>query len=160
MKLTANGIRRAFDALSDALARQQQRAEIVVVGGAAIVLLFGARDATRDVDALFVRPDAAIIRRAAGEVAEQLGLPIDWLNDAAKGYLVGLTVGEVLYQSAALVARAPSTAQLLAMKLAAWRDAIDRADARLLLSHLPRDKLGVWQAVLPLVPTPQQGKAA
>jgi hypothetical protein len=28
----------------------------------------------------------------------------------------------------------PSIAQLLAMKLAAWRDAIDRADAQLLLS--------------------------
>ena len=32
--------------------------------------------------------------------------------------------------------RAPSIVQLLAMKLAAWRDDIDRKDARLLLSKL------------------------
>jgi predicted nucleotidyltransferase len=60
----------------------------------------------------------------------------DWLNDGAKGYLVGVTKGEVLYESRALQVRAASTAQLLAMKLAAWRDAIDRSDAKLLLSQM------------------------
>ena len=69
-------------------------------------------------------------------MADRLELPNDWLNDAAKGYVVELTAGATLYVSNALTIRAASTAQLLAMKLAAWRDAIDRSDAQLLLSQM------------------------
>ena len=61
---------------------------------------------------------AADIRSVAGS----LSLPDDWLNDGAKAYLVQVTLGPVLYESKFLLVRAPSTAQLLAMKLAAWRD--------------------------------------
>ncbi|MGQ0799707.1 MAG: hypothetical protein ACT4NL_06305 [Pseudomarimonas sp.] len=48
MSLTADKIRQAFDALSMELACQHGQAEIIVVGGAALVLLFGARSTTRD----------------------------------------------------------------------------------------------------------------
>jgi hypothetical protein len=44
MPLSADDINRAFAALSEELQRQQQHAEIVVVGGAALVLLFRARE--------------------------------------------------------------------------------------------------------------------
>src|SRR5438876_550587 len=59
MPLSADDIRRALDELSRELEREGQRAEMMVVGGAAIVLLFGTRQTTKDVDAYFVRPDAA-----------------------------------------------------------------------------------------------------
>jgi hypothetical protein len=159
MPLSAGDIRNAFDALSEELAQGSDRAELVVVGGAALVLLFGARETTKDVDAYFVRPEASEVRAAAARVAGRLDLPEDWLNDAAKGFLVGLTDGEILYESRFLIARAPSTAQLLAMKLAAWRDAIDRGDARLLLSRMSGSSEDVWAAVKPLVPPPQLDKA-
>jgi hypothetical protein len=45
------------------------------------------------------------------------------------------------------------------MKLAAWRDAIDRADAKLLLEQLSGSAEDVWTAVKPLVPPPQLDKA-
>ncbi|MFZ5891465.1 MAG: hypothetical protein ACOY0T_10480 [Myxococcota bacterium] len=45
--------------------------------------------------------------------------------------------------------RTASIEQLLAMKLAAWRDAIDRADARLLLEQLTGSMDEVWAAVNP-----------
>src|SRR5215203_6554120 len=137
MPLSADDIRRAFAALSDELHGQSERAEIIVVGGAALVLLFRARASTKDVDAYFVTPAASVLRTAAEAVAYRLDLPADWLNDGAKGYLVTVTAGQVLYESASLTVRAAATAQLLAMKLAAWRDAIDRADARLLLLEMP-----------------------
>lgn len=47
------------------------------------------------------------------------------------------------------------------MKLAAWRDAIERADARLLLKKL--DGLNandVWRRLEPLIPPPQLDKAS
>lgn len=160
MPLSADDIRKAFTALSDQLEQSQQRAELLVVGGAALVLLFNARLSTKDVDAYFVRPDAAIVRDAAANVAERLGLPPDWLNDGAKAYLVAVSPGEILYYSRALLVRAASIQQLLAMKLAAWRDAIDRADAQLLLQQLSGSAEEVWNAIAPFVPSNLFDKAS
>ena len=160
MPLSAEDITEAFAALSDELERRERRGEIVVVGGAALVLLFRARESTKDVDAYFVHPLAAEIREAAAAVANQLELPSDWLNDSAKGYLVGITTGDVLYESASLVVRAASTVQLLAMKLAAWRDAVDRSDAKLLLSELNGSAEQIWSTVKPFVPPGQLDKAS
>jgi hypothetical protein len=160
MPLSAADIQKAFSALSNELARGNDRAELIVVGGAALVLLFRARDSTKDVDALFVRPDAARIRQASARVAADLELPSDWLNDGAKGYLVGVSTGKVLYESKSLFVRAASTEQLLAMKLAAWRDAVDRADATLLLSQLVGSKDATWAALAPYVPRHDADKAS
>jgi hypothetical protein len=108
--LSADDIRTAFDALSNELATTQAQAEFVVVGGAALVLLYGARQTTKDVDAYFVRPEAAIVRHAASRVADSLELPEDWLNDGAKAYLVHITDGPVVYESASLLVRTPNRA--------------------------------------------------
>jgi hypothetical protein len=129
-------------------------------GGAALVLMFGARETTKDVDAFFLAPSSARMRAAAARVAERLALPEDWLNDAAKGFLVGITEGPIVYESDALVVRAVSTPQLLAMKLAAWRDAIDREDARLLLSELTGSQEQIWGLLEPLVPPEKVDKAS
>lgn len=49
--------------------------------------------------------------------------------------------------------RSPATAQLLAMKLSAWRDDLDIADAKRLLDELVGSREEIWQAVEPfLVP--------
>lgn len=56
-----------------------------VVGGAAVTLAYDTRRSTRDIDAVF-EPKAPVYQ-AAAEVAEQLGLPPGWLNDAVKGFL-------------------------------------------------------------------------
>ena len=160
MPLSASGIRTAFERLSQELAREGHRAEIVVAGGAALVLLFGARESTKDVDAFFLTPEAAIIRESAERVAEELGLPSDWLNDGAKGYFVGVTAGERLYQSGSLSVRAATMEQLLGMKLGAWRDAVDRADARLLLARLHGDKETIWNTVRQFVTPADANKAS
>ncbi len=50
-----------------------------------LCLVFHAREATRDIDALIV--PAAELRLAAQTVSRNEGLPDDWLNDAVKGFL-------------------------------------------------------------------------
>jgi Nucleotidyltransferase of unknown function (DUF6036) len=160
MPLSADDIQRAFTALSDELADRNERAELIVVGGAALVLLFRARESTKDVDAYFVKPTAAVVRAAAEAVANRLDLPADWLNDGAKGYLVTVSAGQVLYESRSLTVRAASTAQLLAMKLAAWRDTIDRADAKLLLDQMSGSSAEIWAAIAPFVPSNHHDKAS
>ena len=123
-------------------------------------MLYGARQTTKDVDAYFVRPAAAVVRSAASRVAGTLELPEDWLNDGAKAYLVQVTEGPVLYESEFLLVRAPSIAQLLAMKLAAWRDDIDRKDARRLLSKLHGTFEELRAQIEPLVLPAQRDKAS
>jgi len=82
-----------------------------------------------------------------------MDLPEDWLNEGAKGYLHGLEPGEILFEAPSLTVRAVASQQLLAMKLSAWRDDIDIADARLLLSKLQGTREQVWSLVEPyLVP--------
>jgi hypothetical protein len=143
----------------EALARELEttetvREEIVVAGGAALVLLFNAREATRDVDAFPIGSTGfTAVRKAAQRVAAALDLPEDWLNDGAKGYLNGLLPGQVLLDRPALLVRALAPQQLLAMKLSAWRDDVDIADARLLLTWIPGTRTEVWNLIEPfLVP--------
>jgi hypothetical protein len=124
--------------------------EIIVVGGAALVLLYQARESTKDVDAFSLGPlPAEALRNAARSVADRLGLPEDWLNDAAKGYVQGLAPGPILLKTASVVFRTLAPAQLLAMKLSAWRDDVDVDDARLLLSKLAGGQEAVWATVEP-----------
>lgn len=62
------------------------RCDVVLVGGAAMILHFGASRATRDVDILLLRGDKAEFRQAAKEIARRRGLPEDWITDAVKGF--------------------------------------------------------------------------
>jgi hypothetical protein len=153
-RLSAAQIRGAFSALAEELRRAGARAEIAVAGGAALVLLFGARESTKDVDAITLDASTeGAVRAAATAVGSRLDLPGDWLNDAAKGYVHGLALGERLFDSEALVVRALAPRQLLAMKLSAWRDDVDVEDARLLLRTLVGDRVATWSSIEPhLVP--------
>lgn len=60
--------------------------DVVLVGGAAMILHFGASRATRDVDALLLRGDLAELRQAIKVVAREHNLPEDWMSDAVKGF--------------------------------------------------------------------------
>lgn len=60
--------------------------DIILIGGAAMILHFGANRATRDVDVLVIKGDPRELRRAAEMAAEGSRLPPDWINDAAKGF--------------------------------------------------------------------------
>jgi hypothetical protein len=130
--LTRATILDALQALGDNLPARMP-GQLVLAGGAALVVLYEARDSTKDVDAFLVDPDSGeALRRAARQVASDLGLPDDWLNDAVKGYIYGLALGEVVLESRNITVQALAPTQLLAMKLSAWRDDVDVEDARLI----------------------------
>ena len=78
-------ILRALQLLSDRLQERGVVGEINIFGGTAMVLAFQARQSTKDVDAIFAPVDT--VREAARLVAGELDLPLDWLNDAVKGFV-------------------------------------------------------------------------
>lgn len=128
--------------------------KLTLVGGAAMVLGFDARQSTKDVDVIILEPEEArLVRDLARQVAEEYDWPEDWLNDGAKGYLVGISKGSRLVKSPGIEAHAPAIAQLLAMKLSAWRDDIDISDARRLLQEIGkgRKQEDVWQEIEPFL---------
>jgi len=129
--LSADDIRRLFGELAAELDSYGVRAEIFLVGGAAIALCFDSRRATRDLDAVFVPTDA--VRRAAEKVGHREGLDPDWLNDAVKGYLPGPDPNAVRYfEAPGLLVDVASAEYLLAMKLFSSRVEADADDIALL----------------------------
>jgi len=72
--------------LGQELATKRRKGSILLVGGAVMVLIIGNRKSTRDIDASFER-EAQTIRAIVLDIAYREGLPPDWLNDGAKGFL-------------------------------------------------------------------------
>jgi hypothetical protein len=126
-------IRALLDDLSAELAARGARAELFLVGGAALAVAYDATRATRDLDAVFIPTD--IVRQAAAAVAQQRGLTEDWLNDAVKGFLPGPDA-QRFYSSDSLIVDVASPRYLLAMKLFAARAEIDADDIILLYRNL------------------------
>jgi hypothetical protein len=61
-------------------------ANIVIVGGAAMIVHFGAFRATMDVDVIIDPQRSEEVKRTAKKVAEKLNLDENWLNDGVKGF--------------------------------------------------------------------------
>lgn len=125
----------ALTALAAELDGRRVSAEMYVVGGAAIALAFDERRATRDIDAVF-EPKAAVYE-AAASVADRLGLPGGWLNDAVKGFLESEDPAAApVLDLPGLRVLAASPEILLALKVLAHRVGEDEEDVRLLASEL------------------------
>jgi len=82
--LTRERIVALLSELNEELAAKKVRAEMFLVGGAVMCLAFGARPATRDIDAIF--EPKSIVYECATVVGERHKLPPGWLNDGAKGF--------------------------------------------------------------------------
>lgn len=130
-ELNAAAIEQLFAELSDELERRGQRAQLFVVGGAAMALAYDATRSTKDIDAAF-EPSTAV-RESAALIAVERGLPADWLNDAAKGFFPGADPDpRTVFESEWLLVQVASPKYLLAMKLHSGRLENDRSDAVIL----------------------------
>jgi predicted nucleotidyltransferase len=128
--------------LLDALDKQLSKPlDLVIIGGAAMILHYQAQRATRDVDALILRGDLNEFRAAVKSVANENHLSDDWLNDAVKGFtdilppdfyhrLVPLSLNFQQLQVYAL-----GLPEQTAMKIVALREQ-DLEDLELLLTRL------------------------
>lgn len=137
VSLSKAEILRLFDLLNAELAAADAGAELYLVGGAVMCLALGARDATRDVDALF-KP-SALVREAAARVARKAGVSGAWLNDAVKAWLSPRGEFDRYLELSHLGVFVAQPAYLLAMKCAAMRlgeEFHDLDDVRFLLRWL------------------------
>lgn len=151
----------AFAKLDSELARRHRRADLFVVGGAAIVLAYDQdhRASTRDVDAVFA--DTADVYEAAHAVARRMGLPADWLNDAVRSYMLGDDPAATpVWEGSNLQVAVGSPRYILAMKLLAARPEQDRDDIDLLfrlLGYTAADQgVGLLLDMLPGRPIPDR----
>ncbi|HTM45678.1 MAG TPA: hypothetical protein VL137_12020 [Polyangiaceae bacterium] len=154
-------LRHLLHALNDALAQRHIRGEVYLIGGAVMCLVYNARESTQDLDALFL--PSVDLRAAAKQVALAEGVPEDWLNDAAKGYLSEAGEFAPFIQLSHLSVSTATAEYLLAMKCLAMRlgrEFHDEADIRYLLRHLDIDSypdaLQVLQRFYPLERFPQK----
>jgi predicted nucleotidyltransferase len=136
-RLTKADMQRLFELLDADLAAHGAEGELYLVGGAVMCLVLGARDATKDVDALF-KP-TRVIREAAARVAAKAGVDAGWLNDAVKGYLSPRGTFDRYLERPHLRVFVAHPRYLLAMKCAAMRlgeEFHDLDDVRYLLRYL------------------------
>lgn len=82
----------ALSAVGSELELRGVAAKLYIVGGAVMVLAYDSRDATLDVDGDFYPRDA--VADVAREVARTRGLPDDWLDSAALGFVPVFTSPE------------------------------------------------------------------
>lgn len=115
-------------------------AEIILIGGAAILANYGFREMTYDIDAMILASSA--MGEAVNRVGDRLGLPNGWLNmdfQKTKSYSTKLSEVSVYYKtfSNILTVRTISAEYLIAMKLMSGRQyKNDLSDvAGILLEH-------------------------
>ena len=137
MALRTDDIVRLFELLNAELSPENVTAEVYLLGGAVMCLVFEARQSTQDVDAFF-KP-TQLVRAAAKRVAASAGVADDWLNDAAKGYLSDKGDFNAFLELSNLRVMTATPAYLLAMKCLAMRlgeEFHDEEDVRFLLRYL------------------------
>jgi len=132
--MTADEIIKYLNELNDELRSTNVKGEITIYGGAVMCLVYAARPATKDVDAIF-KPSSEI-RLLIRKIAERHGLPPDWLNDGLKGYLVSHPQ-RILMDLSNLKVFVPEPDYMLAMKaMSARADTYDQTDVRILIKVL------------------------
>lgn len=133
--LSGDRIRELFAALDRELATRSVVGEIGILGGAVMCLVFQARESTKDIDAVFA--PTREIRDAALAVARKHDVAEDWLNDAAKGFLVSSPPRIQILELPNLRVWAPTADYMLAMKCVSARfDTHDADDVAFLVRRL------------------------
>ena len=126
------------DLLVEKLVERGGPVEVRIVGGAAIVLAHNPEDRglTSDIDALEAT-NADLVKDVVREIADERGLPADWLNFKAQMFAPDPTYPEprwdVVRERDAVRVTVANPQMLLAMKLRAGRGRRDIADIDLLL---------------------------
>ena len=77
-------IERAFDRIGSKAVRRGIQTEIAVYGGSCLVLASDMREASGDVDAVFDVRSRSALYEMFDEVARELRLPSDWMNEAVR----------------------------------------------------------------------------
>ena len=137
--LSTSKIKELFEALNKELQTLSVVGEIGICGGAVMCLVFQAREATKDIDAVFAPTEE--IREAAKKISLEYGLSEDWINDAAKGFFYKDPPRQEVLNFSNLRIWAPTPEYMLAMKCTSARyDSNDKDDVIFLIQHLELSK--------------------
>lgn len=111
-------------------------AELFIVGGGAMALAYSRERVTRDLDAVF-EPKARVYSEAR-QMADELRLPPDWLNDGVKGLMPDRhdEAPRVQFAAEGLTVMVASPEYVFAMKAASARQEADTEDLLLLAGIL------------------------
>lgn len=132
--LDRSRITAALARLGERLSEEGKQGDLFVVGGAAMALAYDDRRITRDIDAVF--EPKMVIYRLARDIAAEIGLPDDWLNDGVKAFVVADPASGSVYEFAGLRVQVASPELLLSLKVSAARLGEDDEDLRILASML------------------------
>lgn len=117
--LSKSDILKLLNILNDRLKNDNINGEIFLYGGAVMCLAFDARNMTKDIDAMFVPKN--LIYKHAENIAEEMGLPSDWLNDSVKGFISENNDMDLHIEKSNLKIYIPNPEYLFAMKCVAAR---------------------------------------
>jgi len=138
--------------LGQELQERQVTGEILLVGGAVMLLKVQNREVTKDIDAYFNPGQANLIRDAARVIAEREGLAEDWINEGVKGFFYTQPRTEQWAEYPGLRVYIPSLDYVFAMKVVAGRPQ-DIEDIKALAHELelsnPQDALAMVKEYIP-----------
>jgi len=139
--LSKSDIIKYLEKINEKLAFEQKNGEIIIAGGASLTIVYGARESTYDIDALFVPQED--MRRIIKDIAIENSLNDDWLNDGVKGFMTNKMKFDEILKFSNLTVYSIEAEGLLAMKLTSARpDTKDMEDSVFLMKHLKIDKEG------------------
>ena len=104
--------------------RKSRHVELILVGGASIILNYGFRDVTTDIDAVILAD--SVMKEAINAVADKEDIPDGWLNadfTRSESFSTALILNSSYYRTYANImeVRTVRAEYLLAMKLVAGR---------------------------------------
>jgi hypothetical protein len=122
-----------------------------LVGGAVMVVEYNARENTHDIDAIILAPAQRWkVLELVRIIAKEYGWPEDWLNDNAEQFIDELR-SHSLFIALGIEVHVPAAAQMLALKLSAWRSEVDFNDVTFLLKQMSGSRKEIWRAVKPFL---------
>jgi len=141
-KFTQKDMIKYLEEINKKLSERGKFGEIMICGGAALTLVYEARDSTRDIDAVFKpRED---MREIINEISSENNLTSQWLNDDVETFVKefkNLNYSDYLTFSN-LTVGVLDAESLLAMKLVSAReDTYDLSDVVTLIGHLRINKV-------------------
>ena len=152
-----------LDEVSKELRHERVRAQVYVIGGAAMSLGFSRDRRTEDVDARIDRGHAGLVK-AVQRVGRRHGLAAGWLNEQATTAIPRKPdeSARTLYESANLTVTGASARHLLAMKLYSGREK-DRQDIGTLIGELKlrnrEEAVAIYESLFPDEPLKERAQA-
>ena len=156
------GLLRLLDEVSEELRWSRTRAQIYVIGGAAMSLAYARERQTEDVDAR-IDEGHQRLTQAVRTVGRRHGLPDAWLNDSATTAIPREPdrAARTVYASPHLTVSSASPKHLLAMKLYAAREK-DHQDIRTLMRiadiHRAGDAVAIYERLFPKEPLKERAR--